>query len=67
MRAFEDAEYVLKQLDSANPKALFRKAIANKSFGKFEESVRDLQTLFKQDPSKKDIKDELDECMKKLV
>lgn len=58
---------MLKNLDPSNAKALFRRAIANKSFGKYEESVRDLQALFKQDQTKKDIKAELDDCMKKLV
>ena len=47
MRAFEDADYVLKQLDKNNAKALFRRAIASKSFGKFEDSVRDLDQLYK--------------------
>lgn len=66
-RAYDDAEHVLKELDLANPKALFRRAMANKHFTKFEEAVRDLQTLHKQDPSKQDIKKELDESLKKLV
>ena len=46
-KAFEDSDFVLKNLDPSNAKALFRRAIANKSFGKYEESVRDLQALFK--------------------
>jgi hypothetical protein len=45
--ALNDADHVLKFLDTANPKALFRRAFALKSFAKYEECVRDLQTLFK--------------------
>ncbi|CDW85227.1 rna polymerase ii-associated protein 3 isoform 2 [Stylonychia lemnae] len=66
-KAFEDADYVLKNLDQVNPKALFRRAIANKSFEKYEDSVKDLQNLFKQDQTKADIKTELDQCMRLLV
>lgn len=57
----------MKELDPANPKALFRRAIGFKSQSKYEEAVRDLQALHKQDPSKKDIKQELDDCMKLLI
>ena len=41
--------------------------MANKSFAKIDEALKDLQALFKQDPSKQDIKKELDECMKLLL
>ena len=41
-KAFEDADHVLQYLDVANPKALFRRAIANKTFKKYDEAVRDL-------------------------
>jgi hypothetical protein len=38
----EDAEHVLKELDQGNAKALFRRAMANKSFQKLEEALKDL-------------------------
>lgn len=66
LRALEDADHVLKVLDQGNGKALFRRAIANKSFKKYEEAVKDLQVVFKQDQTKKDIKLELEECQRLL-
>ena len=41
-RALEDAEHVLKELDPSNAKALFRRAMANKSFKKIEDALKDL-------------------------
>ena len=65
--AWADADYVLRNVEEANGKALFRRAVASKRMGKVEDAVRDLQVLWKQDTSKKDVKKELDECLAKLV
>ncbi len=49
-KAFSDADHVLKQLDTANIKALNRRAFALKSLDKIKESITDYQTLLKVNP-----------------
>ena len=61
--ALSDASYVLNKLDPKNQKALFRRAHALKLQGKFEDAVRDLQLLYKEQPEAH-IKKELEECLK---
>lgn len=61
--ALSDASFVINKLDPKNQKALFRRAHALKSQGKFEDAVRDLQLLYKEQPESH-IKKELDECLK---
>jgi cytochrome c-type biogenesis protein CcmH/NrfG len=59
---------VLTNLDSANVKALNRRAIANKSLGNVEEAIRDFQALLKTNPTNvAEIKKDIDELMTKLV
>lgn len=67
-KALEDADHVLKNLDSQNIKALNRRAVAAKTLGKIEDSIRDYQTLLKLNPAgEKEINKELGDLMKKLV
>jgi tetratricopeptide (TPR) repeat protein len=66
--ALEDADHVLKHLDTQNVKALNRRAVAYKTLGKVEESIRDYQTLLKLNPAgEKEIIKEIGDLMKKLV
>lgn len=66
--ALEDADHVIKNLDSLNVKALNRRAFALKSLNRVEDSIRDYQTLLKVNPAgEKEIRKELDELMKKLI
>jgi len=58
---------VLRHLDPHNAKAQFRRAVANKAFGKLEEAVRDLETVLKLDPKKAEVKAELDDCKRLLA
>ena len=45
-----------------------RRGFAAKMLGRFEEAIRDFQTLLKNKPANEaEVKKELDECMKKLV
>ena len=61
--ALSDSSFVLTKLDPKNQKALFRRAHALKTQGKFEDAVRDLQLLYKEQPEAH-IKKELDLCLK---
>jgi cytochrome c-type biogenesis protein CcmH/NrfG len=66
--AHRDADHVLTNLDAGNVKALMRRGYAAKMLGRFDESVRDFQTLLKIKPANDaEVKKELDESMKKLV
>ena len=66
--AHRDADHVLTSLDQTNVKALMRRGFAAKMLGKYDESVRDFQTLLKTKPANEaEVKKELDEAMKKLV
>ena len=59
---------MLNNLDSANVKALNRRAIANKSLGNVEDAIRDFQALLKTNPANvAEIKKDLDELLAKLV
>ena len=51
-RALEDAEYVLRELDTTNAKALYRRAHALSKEGRIEEAIRDFKTLIKDSPTK---------------
>jgi len=64
--ALSDASFVLNHIDAKNSKALYRRAHALRSQGKFEEAARDLQVVMKE-AGNDQIKKELDECMKKFV
>ena len=66
--AYNDSNHVLTALDPANVKALMRRGSAAKMLSKYDESVRDFQTLLKTKPANEaEVKKELDEAMKKLV
>lgn len=68
LNAHRDADHVLAQLDAGNAKALFRRGYAARQLGKYDECIRDMQTLLKTKPANEvDVKKELDEAMKKLV
>ncbi len=41
LKAFEDADFVLKNLDDKNVKALNRRAVASKALNRVEEAIRD--------------------------
>lgn len=47
MRALDDAEYVIENLDNNNPKALYRRAFALNSINRYEDSFRDYERLVK--------------------
>jgi cytochrome c-type biogenesis protein CcmH/NrfG len=67
-KALEDADYVIKNLDPLNVKALSRRATASKFLGRIEDAIRDFQALLKANPQgEKETRKELDELMKKLV
>ena len=66
--AFDDADHVLRHLEPGNVKALNRRAVALKSLGKMEDSIRDFQALLKTKPTnEKEIRQEIDDMMRKLV
>ena len=60
--ALSDATYVLQRLDSANAKALYRRAHALKSQHKWEEAMKDYQTLYVENKTD-DIKKHISECL----
>lgn len=64
--ALADANYVLKNLDTANAKALYRRAHALKSQNKWEEAMKDYQTLFVENKTD-DIKKNISECLMKAA
>lgn len=64
--ALSDASFVINKLDPVNQKALFRRAHALKTQGKFEDAVRDLQLLYKEQPEAH-IKKELENCLKQFT
>ena len=61
-----DANYVINKLDSQNAKALFRRAHCYKLLGKWEEAMKDLQELYKENPSDS-IKADISACLKKVI
>ena len=66
--AHRDADHVLTSLDAGNVKALMRRGYAAKMLGRYEDSVRDFQTLLKSKPANEaEVKKELDDAMRKLV
>lgn len=64
--AFADADYVLKNLDSQNAKALFRRAQGFKSQGKTALAIKDLEQLSKLEPKNTACKKDLIELKTKL-
>lgn len=67
-KALADADHVLANLDSANVKALNRRAVAHKALGNVEEAIRDFQALLKTNPANAaEIKKDLDELLPKLI
>lgn len=57
--AMQDATYVLENIDSENPKALFRRAIAYKTKGQLNNAAKDLETLVRVEPKNPHAKKEL--------
>jgi len=57
--ALKDATYVLENIDSENPKALFRRAIAYKTKGQTAKAAKDLETLVRVEPKNPHAKKEL--------
>jgi len=64
--AMSDSAYVLDHIDAKNPKALFRRAFALKSQGRFEEAGRYYQLLMKE-AGNPTVKKDLDECMMAMI
>ena len=62
-----DTTFVIDRLDATNKKALYRRAHAFKSQGKFEEAARDLQAMMKAHGEEDDMKAELNFCMSKML
>lgn len=61
----KDCSYVLKELDSKNAKALFRRSHAYKVKQRYVEAAQDLEQLVKVDPKNKQAKKELIEAKTK--
>lgn len=57
--ALKDATYVIENIDSENPKALFRRAIAYKTKGQTTKAAKDLETLVRVEPKNPHAKKEL--------
>ena len=55
----KDVAYVLDNIDSENPKALFRRAIAYKTKGQLAKAAKDLETLVRVEPKNPHAKKEL--------
>lgn len=64
-KAAADATYVLENINSANPKALLRRAHAARSKNDWESAARDYQTLYKVQADKETMKD-LNFCISQL-
>ena len=64
--ALADANYVLQHLDSANAKALYRRAHALKTQQKWEEAMKDYQALYVENKTD-DIKKNISECLMKAA
>lgn len=64
--ALSDANYVLEKLDTVNAKALFRRAHCYKTMQRWEDAMKDLQELYKENPSD-EIKKDISECLKKII
>lgn len=64
--AYEDATYVLENIDAKNPKALLRRSFAHRTNLNWVEAVMDLQKLnnISTDPT---VKKDLDFCMGKYM
>ena len=61
-----DANYVLQKLDPQNAKALFRRAHSYKTMNRWEDAMKDLQELIKENPSE-EIKKDISECLRKVI
>ena len=62
-----DATFVLEQLDDTNKKALYRRAHAYRTQEKYEQAARDLQNLMKAHGEDDDMKEELKQCMSRMM
>ncbi len=64
--ALSDANFVLQKLDPNNAKALFRRAHCYKTMDRWEDRMKDLQVLLKEN-NEESIKKDISECLKKVV
>lgn len=66
MRAMDDADYVIENLDKNNAKALYRRAFALNSINRYEDAFRDYQRLTQLQTPNAQIKKEFEELKKKV-
>lgn len=66
MRAMDDADYVLENLDKKNAKALYRRAYALNSINRYEDAFRDYTALTNLQTPNAQIKKEFEELKKKV-
>mmetsp|Transcript_24831 Transcript_24831/g.33908 ORF Transcript_24831/g.33908 Transcript_24831/m.33908 type:complete len:103 (+) Transcript_24831:2396-2704(+) len=66
MRAMDDADYVLQNLDKNNAKALYRRAFAFNSISRYEDAYRDYTRLTQLQAPNAQIKKEFEELKKKV-
>jgi len=66
MRAHDDADYVIENLDKNNHKALYRRAFALNTISRYEESLRDYERLISLQKPTAAIKKEYEELKVKV-
>lgn len=66
IEALSDADFVIKNLDSANVKAHYRRGYAHMTIENFEDSLKDFQKVKELDPKNKDIEKDIRECMQRF-